>query len=478
MSGRPDAEALAALRAGRLAEALPLARRAVAGQPSLRPAHGLLALILARLGEQAAAETAIAEAETLPEGSAEAAASLAFAALETAAHDAASRLYHRAAAIAPGDPRHLYDLATSERSFGRLEAAESCCDRAIAADPTHVQSHLLRAELAVQQGARNHVGELEALAARMAGDDRATMFLGYALGKELDDLGRFDEAFAWFARASAARRRHLAYDVAADIAKLARIRACFADPVASPLPVRARHVFIVGLPRSGTTLLERILASLPDVRSNGESERFSRALLGAAPAGNGDVFARAARADWAQCGRDYARAAGDGLTVIEKLPLNALYAGAIRRALPDAVVVHVGRAPIDSGFAQFRTLFAAAYPYSYSLPELARYMGAHAALMEHWRRTLGAGLMEVTYEDLVRTPEVTVSAVARACGLEWRAEALQVERHGAVSLTASAAQVRRPIYGTSSGRWRHYRQHLTSFAAMLRGEGLEVPDGL
>ena len=478
MSGRPDADALAALRAGRLTEALPLARRAVAGQTSLRPAHGLLALILARLGQQEAAETTIAEAEALPDGPAEAAASLAFAALEISAHDAANRLYHRAAAAQPGDPRHLYDLAASERSFGRLEAAERCCDRAIAVDPAHVQSHLLRAELAVQQGACNHVAELEALAAQMAADDRATMFLGYALGKELDDLGRFDAAFAWFSRASAARRRHLAYDVAADIAKLARIRACFAEPVAPPSPGRARHVFIVGLPRSGTTLLERILAALPGVRSNGESERFSRALLAAAPAGDADVFARAARADWARCGRDYARAAGGGLTIIEKLPLNALYAGAIRRALPDAVVVHVGRAPIDSGFAQFRTLFAAAYPYSYSLPEIARYMGAHADLMAHWRRMLGTGLVEVTYEDLVRAPEAAASAVARACGLEWRAEALQVERHGGVSLTASAAQVRRPIYGTSSGRWRHYRAQLTPFAAMLRAEGLEVPGGL
>ena len=190
------------------------------------------------------------------------------------------------------------------------------------------------------------------------------------------------------------------------------------------------------------------------------------------------MFARAARADWAQVGRGYAlsaRAAPD-LTVIEKLPLNTLYAGAIRRALPDAVLVHITRSPADGGFAMFRTLFAAAYPFSYRFDELARYMAGHAALMRHWRVTLGDALLEVAYEDLVRDPEAVGREVAATCGLEWRAEAVALERHAGVSLTASAAQIRRPIYGTSSGKWRNYRQHLRPFVADLRARGLAVPE--
>ncbi len=474
---QPDTTALDLMRAGRLAEALVAARRAAGRSASCQPSHGLVALILSRLGEQSAAEAAIGQAQGLPEGPAEAYAALAYAALDMACHTLANTLYRRAAAVDPLSARHHYDLAASERSLGRLADAERSCDRAIACDALHYPSYLLRAELAVQTPQRNHVAELEALAARWADDDRATMFLGYALGKELDDVGRFDAAFGWFARAAACRRRHLAYDVGTDTAKLQRIAASFAEPASGKRPARARHVFIVGLPRSGTTLLERILSALPGVRSNGETENFASALFAAAPAG-GDAFARAALADWAGVGRAYERKARamPGITVVEKLPLNALYAGAIRRALPDGVLVHVTRTPLDSGFAMFRTLFGAAYPYSYSFDDLAAYMAAHAALMRHWRATLGEGFLEVAYEDLVRDPSATGAALAAALGLTWREEALAVEAHGGVSLTASAAQVRRPIYGTSSGRWKHYRQHLLGFSASLQALGLPTPD--
>jgi Flp pilus assembly protein TadD len=477
---RYDLEALELLRAGRLREAEHKAREAVEGARVCLPAHGLLASILFRQGDFAAAEHAVITALGLAAGGGDAYDGLAFVSMQMGRHERANALYRRAVERAPADPRLWYNFAASERMFGRLDEAAAACTRAIALDATQYPSYLLRSELRVQTTEANHIAELERQLGATRDDDRAQMFLGYAVAKELDDVGRHDDAFRWFAHAAATRRRHLAYDVAIDERKLEQIARAF--PGSPPLRRDAatgsgRFVFIIGLPRSGTTLLERILTGLPGVVSNGETENFSRALLSAAPPGGADVFERAAAADPALVAGHYARLAGHpgAARVIEKMPLNYLYAGAIRRALPDARLILVSRAPLDSCFAMYRTLFGAAYPFSYSFEELARYYAAYHRLMDHWRRTLGAGLYEVNYEDLVRTPAEVAARIAAYCDVEWTDRAIHIQNNSAVSLTASAAQVRRPIYGSSSGRWRHYRRHLTALIAALRAGGVDVP---
>jgi Sulfotransferase family len=158
--------------------------------------------------------------------------------------------------------------------------------------------------------------------------------------------------------------------------------------------------------------------------------------------------------------------------IIEKLPLNYLYVGAIRRALPEAKILLLRRSPLDSCFAMYRTLFAAGYPFSYDLEELGRYYAAYEQLMNHWRAVLGDRLQEIVYEDLVREPQRIGATIARYCGLTWSDAAIDIQNNRAASLTASAAQVRRPIYGTSSGRWRHYRRHLETLIATLRSHGI------
>ena len=175
----------------------------------------------------------------------------------------------------------------------------------------------------------------------------------------------------------------------------------------------------------------------------------------------------------------YARLArpGDGdQRIVEKLPTNSLCVGAIRRALPAANILMVRREPLDSCFAMYRALFGEAYPFSYDFEELARYYAAHEALMRHWSTLYGDALYPVVYEDLVREPERVGAALAAHCGLSWQASAVRIESNRSVSLTASAAQVRRPIYGSSSGRWRRYRRHLTPLIAALRRHGVAVPD--
>jgi tetratricopeptide (TPR) repeat protein len=491
MNARPaaDAEAVRLMRAGRLSEALRFAEQAVAARQGCSASHGVLAMILLRLGRAAEAEAVIERAVQAPAGPAAAYNSLAHVSAALGRHERANALYRRATELGPDVSRHWYNLAASERSFGRLIEAESACDRAIQLDPREYRGYLLRSELRPQTAAANHIEPLRRELARPDLADEARVLLGYALGKELDDLGQYEEAFRCFALAANARRRRLAYDVAADESRLRQIMEAYprgSGGAAGPLADSSRFVFIVGLPRSGTTLLERILTGLPGARSNGETDNFEHALMAAPAARRGpanqdvlEVFGRAAPADWDSVAAGYARLADPGGSrnvILEKLPLNYLYLGAIKRALPRARIVLVSRSPVDVCFAMYRTLFGDAYPFTYDFEDLARYYAAYSRLIEHWRHAFGESIQEVGYEELVSDPRRTAGAVARACGLEWQDAAVEVEGNATVCLTQSAAQVRRPVYRSSVGRWTRYRTQLQPLIEALRRHGALLAD--
>ena len=399
-------------RAGDFSGALAAAQAAVAMDPAHAGAHLLLIECLLHCGAAAAAMGELAILETHAANDARLLQAIAQIYTHTNRHAEAERCCRRAATLEPGNAQYLYNLATAATALGKFAEAEDLLDRVIAAAPTDYDAYYNRATLRTQTPERNHITQIEAaLAATQA--PGAQVALGYALGKEREDLGDHARAFDAIARAAGARRRQLSYRVDDDVAAMAAIERAFGSAVfagAVPGHADARPIFILGLPRSGTTLADRILAAHSQVDDLGESSTFAVALLRTAGPGLSkmELIRRAATLDFATLGRAYCGSMpvrDPHLRFIDKTPLNFLYLGLIALALPGARIVHMRRGPMDVCYAMYKTLFRMAYPSSYDLGDLGRYYLAYHRLMEHWRHVLPGRFLDLDYETLVADPE-------------------------------------------------------------------------
>lgn len=406
--------------------------------------------------------------------------------LHAASHADAQRCYQRAAQLQPDDPGALYNLATSLITMGDIGSAEAIYARVIALHPDDFDAYQNRATLRVWNTENHHVDELKRALARLGADHPGRVALGYALAKELEDLQQWDASFAALADAARVRRARLAYRVESDEDAMAAITAAFDSATLArraPFPppnVTEPALFVLGLPRSGTTLVERILDSHPLVASIGESNAFAFALmrLAAGPGGKLAMIERSARLDGAALGEAYRgalRSHGLGLDtqlILNKTPSNYLYLGLIHQALPQARVVHLKRHPLDSCYAMFKTLFRMGYPFSYSLEDLGRYYVAYHRLMQHWRQAIPQSFHELAYEELVAEQESQSRALLNYCGLPWDEACLRFHHHAAPATSASATQVRRPIYKSSVQLWRRYETQLAPLREYLENHGV------
>jgi tetratricopeptide (TPR) repeat protein len=392
--------------------------------------------------------------------------------------------YDRAVELAPQQPHFVYNRASVRRFFGDLEGAEADYDRVIALSPLDFEAYLNRSELRVQTPVRNHAKELEVLAKSGIADWHGEVQVRFALAKEYEDLGEYAKSFEQLTIGTTKRRAHLKYDVATDVATVDWIMTAFpANPIgAAPNAAADAPIFIIGLPRSGTTLVERILSSHSLVSSAGELDSFAAALVDAVCERTGqarvprrEMVAQSATLDFAALGQDYLRRAraafGDSSRFIDKMPLNYLYCGLIRRALPNAKIIHVTRHPMAVGYAMYKTLFKNGYPFSYDLREIGRYYVAYRRLMQHWDAVIPGAVYEVRYEDLVTEQLTTTRKLLAFCGLEWEEGCAEFHRNPATSTTASASQVRRPIYTSSVSQWRHYEAQLADLKKEITSAG-------
>ncbi|MDF0541765.1 sulfotransferase [Sphingobium sp. H39-3-25] len=390
-------------------------------------------------------------------------------------------LFERAAKLAPDDPRILYNLATAQRTNGLLEQASSSIEAVLRLSPDDVEAYHFRSNLQTQTPEHNHIEALEAKIAKR-GPDAPSPELHFALGKEFEDLGAFGSAFQHFQKGNRIRRAMFDYDVQSDIDTMQALKAqhhasSLTQDDASAIDAPATPIFIVGLPRSGTTLVERILAAHPDVTAGGELDAFPRAAVGCVNAGNlskQQFVGRSLAVPPEQLADAYFREVGDrrGATryFTDKLPFNSLYVGLISRAIPDAKIIILRRDPMANGFAIYSTLFGDAYPFGYALDELGAYMACWHGLIDHWINMLPARLFELAYEDLVSEPERHIRRLLDFCDLPWAESCLSFSQAGGSVSTASAVQVRSAIHARSVDKWRHYGSHLDPLSAALHAK--------
>lgn len=400
--------------------------------------------------------------------------------------ESARRWHEKAVEGAPDHVPFLVNLANMHLYFGEQDDADALLSRCIEIEPNNAHVHWL---LSRTSKALN-VWHIEAMQDLLAQDHdpRSIAYLNYAIGKEAEDLEDWRLAFDAFEAGAKARRSTVAYDEENDVAVFEAAERLY---TASWLSCRetglsdAAPIFIVGEPRSGTTLLDRMLGAHSKVNSAGELRHFGfavRRITGLAEARQytPELLQAAADADSFQIGTAYfestASLRGDAAHLIDKLPGNYLYVPVILAALPKAKILHVRRDPMDACFAMYKQLFADAYLYSYDQAELARHYLRYLNMMDTWNERFPGRLHEVSYEDLVTDTEATLRNVLEYVGLSWQEQCLDFTKSRAPVMTASAAQVRQVPHGRSIGRWMKYEKQLQTMQALLsahRNPGLE-----
>jgi tetratricopeptide (TPR) repeat protein len=494
---------LACLEIGRLPEAIDALRHAIAANPRFTDAHFRLGIALEKTGDAAAAVRAYDRATELLPGHTEAwfrAGALVFtmghraeaigcfrraaatgpktsfgrlgrarALLAEDRDTEAERVLRRALALDPANAMALDLLGNLLADAGRFDEARDCFARAIAHAPLMAGSYydLVRCRRVTPQDGDLPARMRQALAMpELEAAQRIRVHL--ALGKAADDLGDPAEAMRQYDAADALRRAQAPFDLAAFETEIDRLIARFPPDLTAPVAGSdATPVLIVGMPRSGTTLLEQILSSHPDVAGGGElnfwNERGAAWHEAGAPADDAAFLAQA-REDYLRLLRGIAPKAA---RVTDKMPFNFLWAGLIHRAFPRATIIHCRRAAIDTALSIHQTHFNPHLAFPTGGADLVAYFRAYERVTAHWRHVLPADrFIEVDYHELTGTPEPVIRRVIEGCGLPWNAACLHPESNARVVKTASKWQARQPIYRHAVERWRRYEPWLGALGAL------------
>jgi len=460
---------------GRLKDAIDHYEHALEVRPEFPEALSNLGNVMQMVGRHQEAVAHYQQALSLKPDYAEAHCNLGAAMLALGRPGDAIAHYQQAIALRPDFAAAHHSLGIALQVVGELPQAREAFERAVALAPGRADFHLKLAQAKPFTAGDPRLVALEALAKEVTRlGDQQQISLHFSLGKAYADLKHPERSFRHLLEGNARKRQRVSYDEAETLRFFQVIREVFtADLVhrkggrgdLSSLPV-----LIVGMPRSGTTLIEQILASHSAVFGAGEIDEF-RKSVGILEGTNRrslaypEMVATMTAEDLRRLGSRYVgriRAAAPWAErVIDKMPTNFRYAGLIHLALPHARIIHVRRDPIDTCLSCFSILFVGDQPYTYDLGELGRYYGAYNALMEHWRAVLPAGVMlEVQYEDVVNDLEAQARRIVAHCGLEWEDSCLAFHETRRPVQTASAFQVRQSIYRGSIGRSRPYMDML------------------
>jgi tetratricopeptide (TPR) repeat protein len=406
------------------------------------------------------------------------------------AHERAAIQFRHATALMPAHAASRYHLAISLIALGDTAEAERELEACLTLDPAYWKAHLsLSLSLSRRQMTdRKHLERMESLLSQVGGEASnrdAHVYLNMALAKKYEDLADYNKAFEHLAAGKRAGGTGRNYSSGHDALLFEAIIRASPEPQAATVGSQGNEpIFVIGMPRSGTTLVERIISSHPDVYSAGELHNFAVALKRASGSKTPDFFdadtvARSSTVDWRKLGADYLASTRPETAVkprfIDKLPHNFLYVGAIANALPNARIICLRRDPMDTCLSNFRQLFAPDSPYhdySYDLLDIGRYYILFDRLMAHWKQAFPGRILEIDYEKIVDAQEDCSRGLLDFCGLTWNDACMHFEENAAPVTSASALQVREPIYRNALRRWKKYEAKLDDLQKLLTEAGL------
>jgi len=508
---------LAFLEVGRLADAVAALQRAVASNPHYTDAYFRLAIALEKLGDFGGAIVAYHRATelvpTLTEAwfragalvytlghrneaigcfrrAASTGGKTCFGRLGKARvlltqdrNQEAEQVLRQTLALDPGNAMAHDLLGNLLAEYGRFDEARECFQRAIAIAPLLAGSYydMVRCRI-IRSEDDGLLQGMEAALATPGLEAAQRLRLHLAIGKAAEDLGDYALAMQHFDAADAVRRGPSLFDSAAFSSQIDRLIACFKPESIARAPevgnCDATPVLILGMPRSGTTLVEQIVSMHPEVAAGGELHYWNQrgaAWLSSGAAATETPFLTQAAADYLGLLRAIAPTAA---RVTDKMPFNFLWAGLIHMAFPRAIIIHCRRAAVDTALSIHQTHFHPSLPFPTGGAELVDYIRSYKRLMGHWRSVLPANrFIEVDYEDLTRTPEPEIRRIIAACGLTWDDACLRPECNSRAVRTPSKWQARQPIYRTSVARWRRYEPWLGPLRALVE-DGLDAYAGI
>ena len=395
-------------------------------------------------------------------------------------------LYRKATELQPGVDSLQANLAACSVFVGKIDDAKKIYRRLLKKFPNHQRNHyeLSRLEKATDT---THVEQMKEVLRTTNMSAEKNIFMYYAIGKELEDLEQWDEAFHYYNMAGNAAAKVANYDVATDLRLIDKvIEVCDADWLSAGANEATKDssektsIFIVGLPRTGTTLTERILSCHSHVESIGETY-FMQVVLKressfeSAEQMNPTIIEAVAKKDIGRIAEAYLKAVsykfGGKPMFIEKFPENFLYLGFIAKAYPHARIIHLKRNPMDACFAMYKQSF---FRFAYTLDDLGRYYVAYNRLLNHWRQTIEDRLVEVEYESIVSDLEGQTRKLLERLGLDFEEACLNFDQNITASNTASTVQVREKIHTRSVNRWTHFAEHLRPLKSYLEDAGIKV----
>jgi tetratricopeptide (TPR) repeat protein len=395
--------------------------------------------------------------------------------------DRAWALIQRADDLQPNIPVIMARKAQCAVSNGEIDSAMAIYKVLLQRHPQHQRNHyqLSRLETAADD---QHIQQMLQVLETNGLAPRGNIFLYYALGKEFEDIERWDKAFEYYklaGDAAAVSANHDVQDELDIIDTIIRVsdKAWLSAPVQSK-EIDKSPIFIVGLPRTGTTLVERIVSSHSEVESIGETLAFENILRG----NKGrigeigvDAIRAATKLNTNTMADDYLNAIGYMLGArpmfIEKYTYNYLYLGFIAKSFPGAQIIHLKRNPMDACFAMYKQPY---FSFAFKLDDLAQYYPAYDRLMNHWRTMFGDRLIEVSYEALVQDPEGETRQLISRLGLNFEDACLDFDKNTNPSATASSVQIRNKVHSRSVNRWRRFEKHLIPLRDELRNSGIDV----